>query len=125
MDIIESWSIHLNDFEGSSIAGSLGGVRLEPFSFHTNLGDVNMDASFSLDKAEARWHSLRNTEDAYDSPQHHWVAALQGRVPLLPTAEIALETMKLSEGIRLSHTLGKEVTTAEIEALSKSTAIKM
>ncbi len=125
MDIMESWAVHMNPFEGSSVAGTLGGVRLEPFSFHTNVSDAPIDATFDLKGAEFRWHALRDTEDAYDSPQHHWVAALQGRVPLLPTAEIALATMKISEGIRLSHELGREVTAEEIEALSKSTAVDL
>lgn len=125
MDIIESWAIHLDAFEGSSIAGSMGGIRLDPFSFHTTLSDVPLDATFTLEEAEFRWHALRETEDAYDSPQHHWVAALRERVPLLPTAEIALETMQISEGIRLSDQLGREVTADEIEALSKSNALKL
>lgn len=125
MDIIESWAIHLNAFEGSSIVGSMGGIRLEPFSYHTTLSDVPTDVTFGLKVAESRWHALREAEDAYDSAQHHWIAALQGRVPLLPTAEIALETMQISEGIRLSHDLGREVTAEEIEALSESTAVKL
>ena len=125
MDVIESWAVHLNEFEGSSIAGSKGGVRLNPFSFHTTLGDAPLDAKFDLEEAETRWHALRETETAYDSSQHHWVAALQGRVPLWPTAEIALQTMQISEGIRLSHQLDREVTAQEIDALSKSTALKL
>ncbi len=125
MDIIESWAIHLDQFECSSLVGTMGGVRLEPFSFHTMMGDVPLDATFTLKQAEARWHSLNETEEAYDSPQHHWVAALQERVPLLPTAEIALKTMQISEGIRLSHELGREVSAEEIEALSKSTALDL
>ena len=125
MDIIESWAIHLDAFEGSSIVGTMGGIRLDPFSYHTTLSDIDMDATFSLDAAEFRWHALRDTEDAYDSPQHHWVAALQGRVPLLPTADIALQTMQISEGIRLSHQLNREVTADEIEAMSKSSALKL
>lgn len=125
LDIIESWAIHLNAFEGSSIVGSKGGIRLKPFSFHTTVSDVVVDSTFSLEEEEFRWHSLHETEDAYDSPQHHWIAALQGRVPLLPTAEIALQTMQISEGIRLSHQLGREVTVEEIEGLSQSTALSL
>lgn len=125
MDIIESWAIHLNAFEGSAVVGSLGGVRLSPFSFHTNVCDAPIDATFTLKDAEFRWHALHEEEDAYDSPQHHWVAALQDRVPLLPTAEIALRTMQISEGIRLSHQLGREVSADEIEAMSKSTALDL
>lgn len=125
MDIIESWAIHLNAFEGSSIVGSAGGIRLQPFSFHSTVSDMEMDATFDLNSADWRWHQLREHEDAFDSPQHHWIAALQGRVSLLPTAEIALETMLISEGIYLSDKLGREVTAEEVEALSISTAVPL
>jgi hypothetical protein len=42
---------------------------------------------------------------------------------LLPTAEIALNTMLISEGIYLSERLGREVTAEEVLAMSVSTAI--
>jgi predicted dehydrogenase len=125
LDIIESWAIHLNPFEGSYIVGSKGGVRLNPFSFHTSAGDMDMDATFNIDSADWRWHQLRETEDAYDSPQHHWVAVLKDRVPLIPTDRIALQTMLISEGIYLSDKLGREVTAEEVEKNSKSTALKL
>lgn len=125
LDIIEAWAIHLNAFEGSCIVGSEGGIRLNPFSFHTTLSDVELNATFELDSADTRWHRLNENESAYDSPQHHWIAALQGRVPLLPTAEIALQTMLISEGIYLSDRLGREVTAEEIEAASQSKALKI
>ena len=125
LDLIESWAIHLDPFEGSYIVGSEGGIRLDPFSFHTTLDDVEMDATFALGGAESRWHSLRDTEDAYDSPQHHWIAALQGRVDLLPTHQVALQTMLISEAIFLSDELGREVTLEEVEEKSTSTALKL
>ena len=125
MNIIESWAIHLESFEGSSIVGSSGGLRLNPFSFHSTVGDMEMNAAFELDSADWRWHRLNENEDAYDSPQHHWIAALQGRVPLLPTAEIGLQTMLISEGIYLSDKLGREVTVEEVEEQSVSTALPL
>ncbi len=123
LDIIESWAIHLNPFEGSFIVGSEGGIRLGPFSFHTTFGDMDMDATFNIENADWRWHQLRENEDAYDSPQHHWIAALQNRVPLVPTDRIALQTMLISEGVYLSDILGREVMANEIEENSKSTAL--
>ncbi|MCR8643054.1 hypothetical protein NV379_10330 [Paenibacillus sp. N1-5-1-14] len=63
--------------------------------------------------------------DAYRSSQHHLIAALQGRVPMLPTAEITLRTMLISEGIYMSSELGREVTAEEVMANSKSTAINI
>jgi predicted dehydrogenase len=125
LDIIESWAIHLDKFEGSSIVGSKGGIRLDPFSYHTNLADVPMDGTFSIDAADWRWHQIRENEDAYDSSQHHWIAALQGRVPLLPTVDLALKTMLISEGIYLSDRLECEVTAAEVAESSKTTAVRL
>lgn len=125
LDLIESWAIHLNKFEGSSIVGSEGGVRLDPLSYHTTLCDMEMDGTFDLDGMTYRHHQLRDTEDAYDSSQHHWIAALQGRVDLLPTADIALRTMLISEGIYLSDRLGREVTADEVIEQSHSTAIQV
>lgn len=125
IDIIEAWAIHLDGFEGSSIVGSKGGVRLNPFGYFTTLADMEMNASFDLNSADWRWHQLYEDTDAYDSPQHHWIAALQGRVELLPTAEVALATMLISEGIYLSDQLGREVTADEVREMSRSTAIKL
>ena len=123
LDIIESWAIHLNEFEGSYIVGSQGGLRLDPFSYHTTFCDVPMDATFDLAAADHRWHDIVETEDAYDSPQHHWIAALQERVDLLPTAEAALATMLISEGIYMSDHLGREVSAEEVMAGSQSSAL--
>ena len=77
LDIIEAWAVHLNYFEGSCILGSSGGIRLDPFSFHTNVCDMELDATLNLDQANGRWHDIRENADAYDSSQHHWIAAGQ------------------------------------------------
>ncbi|MED1864374.1 Gfo/Idh/MocA family oxidoreductase [Fictibacillus nanhaiensis] len=132
LDIIESWAIHLNGLGGSSLVGNKGGLSLHgqvngvntPLSYHTTMGDMDMDATFDLGAANYRWHQLRENEDAYDSSQDHWIAALQGRVELLPTAEIALQTMLISEGIYLSDSLEREVTADEVIKMSKSTMIQ-
>jgi predicted dehydrogenase len=125
MDIIEAWAIHLGGFDSGWIVGSQGGIRLQPFCFHTTTADLELDASVNLDAADTRWHRLRPEESAYDGPQQHWVAALLGRVPLLETAEIALATMLVSEGIYLSDRLGREVTAEEVAAASRSTAVSV
>jgi predicted dehydrogenase len=110
LDIIESWAIHLNDFEGCSVVGSKGGIRLEPFGIY-------------LGNFDYRLHQVRENDNAYDSAQHHWVASLQGKVDLLPTAELALNTMLISEGIYLSEKLDREVTVEEVKDNSKSTSV--
>ncbi len=125
LDIIEAWAIHLDGFEGSSVVGAKGGVRLQPFGYYFNVGDLSISGSGDLGQFDYRLHNVRENGDAYDSPQHHWIAALQGRVDLLPVAEIALNTMLISEGIYLSEQLGREVTAEEIKAMSKSTAVNI
>ena len=125
MDIIEAWAIHLDGLEGCCVVGSQGGVRLEPFGYYRNIGDLDMNSTADMEAFEWRLHSVRENGDAYDSTQQHWIAALQGRVPLLPIAELALNTMLISEGIYLSDQLGREVTAEEVKAQSKSTAIRL
>ncbi|RXZ76580.1 gfo/Idh/MocA family oxidoreductase [Paenibacillaceae bacterium] len=134
LDIIEAWSLQLGGLEGSSIVGSKGGIRLPaydfgaqtaPFSFHSTQCDVDLDSTVNLDAMSHRWSGVRENYAAYNSSQEHWIAALQGKVPLLPTAEIALQTMFISEGIYLSEQLGREVTAEEIELHSKSTVVKV
>ncbi len=125
LDIIESWAIHLDQFEGSYVVGAKGGIQLEPFGFYHNIGDLEVNSSVNLKAFDWRLHTLRENADAYDHPQRHWIAALQGRVELLPIAEIALNTMLISEGIYLSDQLGREVTAEEIKASSQSTSIKV
>jgi predicted dehydrogenase len=125
LDILESWAIHLDAFEGSYVVGSKGGVRLEPFGFFHSSGDLSFNSTADLGEFNYRLHNVHNQSDIYDSPQHHWVAALQGRVELLPTAELALNTMLISEGIYLSSKLGREVTAQEVREASVSSAIKV
>src|SRR5215216_5613441 len=120
LDIIESWAIHLGGFEGSSVVGTLGGIRLQPFGYYHNIGDLEINSTVDLEQMDYRWKKVHDAGDVYDSAGHHWVAALQGRVELLPSAELALNTMLISEGIYLSDQLGREVTADEVRERSVS-----
>jgi predicted dehydrogenase len=122
--IEEAWAINLGGTDGSKIAGSKGGLTLSPLTFHTTVADLEMNGSFDLAGADFRWHSCLPNFDAYDSSQHHWVAALQGRVELIDTAALGMDMMKIAEGIYLSQRLGREVTAQEIEEASVSTAVR-
>jgi predicted dehydrogenase len=123
MDILEAWAVHMDKFDGSMILGSQGGLRIEPFGYFRSIGDLDMDASASMDGFDWRLHTVRENGDAYDGAQQHWIAALQGRVPLMPTAACALTTMLISEGIYLSDRLGREVSAEEVLEHSVSTSI--
>jgi predicted dehydrogenase len=123
LDMIEAWAIHMNPFEGSYIVGSEGGIRLEPFGFFKCSGDLNLDCVADLDALDWRLHNVRGFGDEYDSSQHHWVAALKGKVELMPTVDLALNAMLIAEGIYLSDKLGREVEVEEIKKTSVSKAV--
>lgn len=125
LDIIEAWAINLDTIEGSYIVGNKGGVRINPFGFFQNIGDLNLNSEADLRVFQYRQHNVHEIGDVYDDAMSHWIAALQGRVELLPTAAIALNTMLISEGIYLSEKLGREVTAEEVREMSESTAVNI
>ncbi|MEZ4670224.1 MAG: Gfo/Idh/MocA family oxidoreductase [Anaerolineae bacterium] len=125
LDIIEAWAVHLDKMDSSVVLGSQGGVRLDPFGYFRSIGHLDLDSTASMGGYDWRIHTVQEIGDVYDSSQHHWVATLQGRVDLLPTAEIALNTMLISEGNYLSSTQQREVTADEVKQNSVSTAIKV
>ena len=125
LQIEESWAMHYDGSESSKVLGSKGGLKLNPLTFFSAAGDVEFSAQVDTNGPDYRWHQCTADFAAYDSSQHHWVAALQGRVPLLDTAGIALNVMLISEGIYRSQELGREITADEVRELSKSTAVKL
>ncbi|MEZ0324703.1 MAG: Gfo/Idh/MocA family protein [Fimbriimonas sp.] len=123
LDIFETWAANLDKVDGTVILGSKGGVRLDPFSFFKNYGNLEMNATANLGSAEFRWRNVVGDHHHYESSQAHWIAALQGKVELLPTAQIALNTMLISEGIYMSQREDREVSAAEVLEASASTAV--
>ena len=75
-----------------------------------------MDGRIDAQSADIRWGRCDPTTHYYRGSQQHWVAAQLGRVPLLDTAGIALNTAFITEGVYVSSLLQREVTAAEIEA---------
>jgi len=120
LDIIEAWALHVDALDSSYLFGTAAGVRLHPFGFFKSHGHLNLDARVDLSSAKFRWDTVTEHGKYYASSEQHWVGALLGCVPLLPTAEIALNTMLISEGIYLSESLGREVSAEEIRTQSRS-----
>ncbi len=129
--IEESWALHYEDIESSRVHGSLGGIKLgalignrdDPMTFYTTVADMEISGTFDLKRAEFRFNASDPNYEGYDSPQRHWIAGFQARVPYIDSASIGLATMLISEGIYLSNKLGREVTPEEVRATSQSTAI--
>ncbi|MBI5834143.1 MAG: Gfo/Idh/MocA family oxidoreductase [Armatimonadetes bacterium] len=125
LDIEESWAIHYDGSESSKILGSQGGLKLAPLTYFSTVNDVEASAGLDLGSADYRWHQCEPDYKNYDGNQQHWVAALTGKCELLPTAEIALNVALISEGIYRSTALGREVTKAEIDEATVSTALAL
>jgi predicted dehydrogenase len=123
MELAESWAAMLDGFGGSFVLGSKGGVRIDPFGFFTSLGHLSINATASLGEARYRWDNVVGDGPDWSDSQRHWIAALQGRVELMPTADIALSTMLISEGVYLSAEMGREVTAEEVREKSVSSAL--
>ena len=137
LDILESWAIHGGPFPPSAIYGSKGGVTLgagysgpkeNPFDNAFTFYDEELGYPRVIKLDLASEFGRRRQVDPnfwyYQDSVSHWVAALRGLCELLPTKEIALETMRVSEGLFLSSTLNREVLADEISALCKSTALR-
>ncbi|HMO60263.1 MAG TPA: Gfo/Idh/MocA family oxidoreductase, partial [Roseiflexaceae bacterium] len=125
LDIEVSWAQHYAAGESSKVLGSQGGVRLDPLAFFTSIADMDLDGTFNLNSAAIRLHATDPSYAAYDGPQQHWIATLQGVVPGIDTAGLALATALISEGIYLSTKLGREVTPEEIREHSVSTSVAL
>lgn len=126
MDILESWAIHSAPFPDSMIAGSEGGLSLgygNDLKYYNEVSGFPMEAVVDTGAEMYRTRQIDPLLRLYDETQGHFIGALRGECPLLNTAEIALQTMLVSEGIYMSSALGREVTVDEIMSESKSVAI--
>ncbi len=125
IDLIEAWALDLDTLEGSSVAGTLGGLRLRPFAHFRSAGHLALDAKADLGLAQFRWERVRGDHPGLSDTHRHWIAALRGAITPLPTAELALNAMLISEGIYLSAARGHEVSADEVRAASRSTALPL
>ena len=112
--------------EPSVVAGSQGGVQLDPFEFYTTTADYEATVSLDIDEFERR-QGLLASDDGYDPDGRddqfgHWIDTLRGVIDEpIPTGEIALNSMLVMEGIYRSEAAGRELSAEEIAARSEST----
>jgi predicted dehydrogenase len=114
----------------SFVTGSQGGVQFDPFEFYTTTQDYETTVSFDIQEFERR-QGLLGGESGYDlaaAPDQfdHWVATVDGSADdPIPTGDIALNSMRVMEGIYLASEAGRELTAEEIADRSESTAIEL
>jgi len=147
MDMYEDWALHMDEIGHSLLAGSLGGLKLTNIDLyggripnpelyqkqHPELEFFGIEDGLMIDKKincalnERAEQALDPNVIWFDNNQHHWAAYLRGDLTdetRLNTPLICLETMRVMDGIFLSHKLGRSVTADEIEALSETTAVR-
>ncbi|GAB3017528.1 Gfo/Idh/MocA family protein [Natronobiforma cellulositropha] len=123
-----AWHMFLPD-EPSVVAGTQGGVSLDPFQFYTTTADY--EATVDLDLADyERRQALLGSESGYDLEGEdqfsHWIETLEGTADdPIPTGELALNSMLIMDGLYRSQAAGRELTADEIAEHSVSSAIDL
>ena len=129
LELRSAWHMYVPD-QPSVLAGSQGGVQLNPFEFYTTTSDYEATVSLDLDEFERR-QGLLESEDGYSDDRGtdqftHWIETVDGTADdPVPTGDIALNSMRVMEGIYLADQEGREVTADDIADLSESTAIDL
>ena len=109
MFVEEAWAAHIDGGEGARIMGSKGGIRLEPFTFYTNMYDMDADVSFNIDAYERRMRSLGYAVEGYEGSQKHFVWGILNRIEMIDTGAIGLTVARITEAMYQSSEERKEI----------------
>lgn len=129
IELRAAWHMFLPG-ESDALVGSQGGVTFDPLEFYTTTEDFEATVSLDVDDFERR-QALLESEDGYDTERDagqfiHWVDTIENRVDEpIPTGDIALNSMRIMEGIYQSEAADREVTAGEIADRSESTAVDL
>ena len=109
MLVEEAWAAHIDSGEGDRIMGSRGGIRLEPFTFYTDMYGMDADTSFDIDAYEKRMQSLGYTIEGYEGSQKHFVWGVLNRIEMIDTGAIGLTVARITEAMYQSSEERKEI----------------
>ena len=109
MLVEEAWAAHIDSGEGDRIMGSRGGIRLEPFTFYTDMYGMDADTSFDIDAYERRMQSLGYVIEGYESSQKHFVWGVLNRIEMIDTGAIGLTVARITEAMYQSSEERKEI----------------
>ncbi|MDS0301138.1 Gfo/Idh/MocA family oxidoreductase [Halogeometricum sp. S1BR25-6] len=123
-----AWGMFADDSDTSAVVGATGGIELDPFEFRTTMADTELSATVEVDDFARRERRFAADDpaqnaDLWDNDLYQWIRGIQEDDSAIPTAEIALNSMLVMEGIYLSNEFGREVTAEEVKDHSKSTAL--
>jgi len=128
LEIRAAWHAYQPDERGV-VVGSEGGIAFDPVEYMTTTNDYETTAEVDIAGFERR-HGLLRGESGYevdDRPDQydHFVESIRGTVDPIPTADIALNSMLVMEGIYLSDELGHEVSAEEVAEHSVSRSVDL
>ena len=109
MLVEEAWAAHIDSGEGDRIMGSRGGIKLEPFTFYTDMYGMDADTSFDIDAYERRMQSLGYTIEGYEGSQKHFVWGVLNRIEMIDTGAIGLTVARITEAMYQSSEERKEI----------------
>ena len=105
----EAWAAHIDGGEGDRIMGSRGGLRLDPFTFYTNMYGMDADTNFNIDAYERRMQSLGYDIEGYEDSQKHFVWGVLNRIEMIDTGAIGLTVARITEAMYQSSEEKKEI----------------
>jgi predicted dehydrogenase len=129
LELRAAWHMFVPD-RPSVVAGTQGGLQLDPFEFYTTTEDYEATVSLDIEDFETRM-ALLESESGYEFERdigqfHHWIGTIDGSIENpIPTDELALNSMRIMEGIYLADEAGRELTAEEITERSASTAVDL
>lgn len=129
LELCVAWHMFLPD-QSNVVAGSKGGVQLDPLKFYTTRNDYETTVDVDVSEYETRQGRLES-ETGYDAERdvgqfHHWISTLDGSIEdPVPTGDLALNSMLIMEGIYIAQAEGREVNADEIANLPESTSVEM
>ena len=109
MFVEEAWAAHIDGGEGDRIMGSKGGIRLEPFTFYTDMYGMDADVNFNVEAYERRMQSLGHAIGGYESSQKHFVWGVLNRLEMIDTGAIGLTVARITEAMYQSTEARAEI----------------
>ena len=105
----EAWAAHMDGGTGDRIMGSKGGLKLDPFTFYSDLYGMDADVTFNVDAYERRMRSLGQMADGYNGSQEHFVWGVLDRVKMIDTGAIGLTVARITQGMYQSSERRREI----------------
>ena len=88
---------------------SKGGIRLEPFTFYTDMYGMDADVNFNVEAYERRMQSLGHAIGGYESSQKHFVWGVLNRLEMIDTGAIGLTVARITEAMYQSTEARAEI----------------